>query len=331
MKKEWTTFCVIVLLCFWVVVLAPFIGPEIISWRDILFGGADETTKRIFWMIRLPRVLLAFVAGAGLAASGTCFQAMFRNPLATPFTLGISSGAAFGAAIYVWLDVSFSLGGVSGASVFALLGALGTVALVYGLTQVGTGFSTSTLLLAGVAVNFFFSSLIMFIQYISDESHSMEIVRWLMGNVQAVGEREVLSVAPFVLAGGSVILWMTNELNLLLTGEDLATSRGANVPNLKRLLFFGTSLMIGGVVAFCGPIGFVGMMCPHMCRALVGADHRRLVPVSFVFGGAFLVACDTAARTAIAPAEIPVGVITALLGGPFFLVLLLRRSRALAF
>ncbi len=310
------------------VAAAPFFGMETISPADVWpWSGANSAEFRIFWNMRVPRVMLAFLAGAGLAVSGTCFQSMFHNALATPFTLGVSSGAAFGAALYVWMGFAFGMGALSGITLFALTGALMAVSIVYGLTQLRRGFSSQMLLLAGVAVNFFFSSLILFIQYLSNDAHSMRIIRWLMGNVGTVGLEAVLSVLPFVLVGGSIAFWLTNELNLLLTGDDLALSRGVSVRRVKHWLFFGTSLMIGGIVAFCGPIGFVGMMCPHMCRLLVGADHRRLTPVSFIFGGAFLVVCDTLARIVIAPGEIPVGVVTALLGGPFFLWLLVRNDK----
>jgi iron complex transport system permease protein len=180
------------------------------------------------------------------------------------------------------------------------------------------------MLLAGVAVGFLFSSLILFIQYLSDFAETFRMIRWLMGGLDVVGFEAVLRLAVFVLAGLVVVLLHADELNLLATGEDLAAARGVEVSRTKKVLFFATSLMVGGVVAVCGPIGFVGMMSPHICRLLVGPDHRRLAPVTLLFGGAFLLACDTLARTVIAPAEIPVGVITALLGGPFFLWLLVR-------
>ena len=306
--------------------ILPFIGMEKIRLSDLLFTSADGIKNQIFWKIRLPRVLGAFLAGAGLSLSGMAFQAMFRNPLATPFTLGVSSGAAFGAAVYVRLGLILSLGWFSGQSIGAFLGAFLAIMIVYGLTQLRRGFSTGTLLLAGVAVNFFFSSVIMFIQYLSDFTHSFRIIRWLMGGFEIVGYQFLASLLPFVIVGSLVVFRLTNELNLMTLGEDLALSRGVNVRKVKNWLFFATSMMVGGVVATCGPIGFVGMMAPHMCRLIIGADHRYLAPTSFLFGGLFLAACDTLARTLIAPVEIPVGVITALLGGPFFLWLLLSGS-----
>ncbi|MFW6256013.1 MAG: FecCD family ABC transporter permease, partial [Candidatus Sumerlaeota bacterium] len=273
-------------------------------------------------------------AGAGLSLGGMAFQALFRNPLATPFTLGVSSGASLGAALSVRLGAlslfaAFSQSflmqflGLSAVSIAAFIGALGAIVLVYGLTQVKRGFSTGAMLLAGVAVNFFFSSLILFIQYTSNFYDTFRILRWLMGGLQTVGMGGVFQVLPPVILGVLVIFFYTNELNLLTTGEDLATSRGVAVQRVKAILFFSISIMVGGIVAVCGPIGFVGLMCPHICRLLFGPNHRWLMPASLFFGGIFLVLCDTVARTVFAPTELPVGVFTSLLGGPFFLWLLL--------
>ncbi len=307
-----------------VVLLAPFAGQEVISLTEAFgFGGGES---RIFWDLRVPRVLTGFAAGAGLALSGMAFQALFRNPLATPFTLGVSSGASLGVAIYIRLGLTVGLLGIAGTSMAAFLGALFALSLVYGLTQLRHGFSSATLLLAGVAVSFSFSSLILFVQYLSGQQDSFRIVRMLMGSLDVVGYQPLRSVGLFVLAGSLVLLYLTHELNLLSTGEELAASRGANVTRLKKLVFVTVSLMVGGVVAVCGPIGFVGMMVPHACRLMIGQDHRFLAPATIMTGGGFLVLCDTVARVAIPPAEIPVGVLTALLGGPFFLWLLLTRN-----
>jgi iron complex transport system permease protein len=316
---------ILIFLAVIVFIIAPFWGIESLSLKSI-FQLDDQVKSDILWKIRLPRVIAAFLAGAALAISGMTFQAMFRNPLATPFTLGVSSGAAFGAAIYIKLGVIFSILGVSGQSLSAFIGAILSVLLVYGISQIKKGFTTATMLIAGVAINFFFSSLILFIQYLSDFANSFRIIRWLMGGFEIVGFRPVFTLLPFVLFGSAVLFLLTHELNLFTLGEDIALSRGMDVKKIKALLFFATSLMIGGIVSVCGPSGFIGMMAPHICRLLIGAEHRLLTPASFVFGGAFLVFCDTLSRTLIAPAEIPVGVITALLGGPFFLWLLLSGS-----
>ncbi|MGD9419745.1 MAG: FecCD family ABC transporter permease [Verrucomicrobiota bacterium JB025] len=311
-----------------VLVVSPMVGMEFIPLTD-LWGGAGSLDAGILRDLRVPRVLTAFVVGSALALSGMAFQAVFRNPLATPFTLGTASGASLGAAIYIRFGLSLSLFGVSGISFAAFAGSLLSVAMVYGLTRVRSGFSTATLLLAGVAVSFFFSSLILFIHYISGFANSFRIMRWMMGSVDLAGYDSLFDMLPFVGAGALVVVFKANELNLLMTGDDIAASRGVNVNRTKKLLFVAASLMVGGVVAFCGPIGFVGMMAPHICRLMVGSEHRTLIPATALFGGAFLVICDTLARTVIAPVEMPVGVITALIGGPFFIVLLLRQKGGL--
>ena len=311
--------------------LCPFAGMERLPFA-VLRGARDlpGNVHTIFWQVRVPRVCTAFLVGAGLAACGMAFQAMFRNPLAPPFTLGVAGGASLGAALYVWLGFSFAVLSISGVSVFAFLGALGSISLVYGLTRLRHGFSTATLLLAGIAVNLFSSSLIMLIQYLSDLAGSFKILHWLMGGLEGMGYDRVLGLAPLVATGVLILFAMTHELNLMSVGEELAISRGVDVRRVKHILFLATSICVGAVVAVCGPIGFVGMMVPHMCRLLVGSNHRHLLPTTCLFGGVFLTLCDTLARVLIAPAEIPVGIITSVLGGPFFIWMLVRAPARMA-
>lgn len=297
-------------------------GIKPLSWPEVWNGAGVD--GEIFWRLRLPRVCLGFLAGGALAAGGLAYQAMFRNPLATPFTLGISSGASFGTALYIKLGLSLGWGGLPGQSLAAFLGASLTAALVYGLTRARRGFSTTVLLLAGVAVSFCLTSLILFLQYMGDLTTSFRIGRWLMGGLETVGFAPVLQVLPFAAAGIAVVLALHRELDLLALGEDIAAARGVAVSRAKKLLFLAVSLMVGGTVAACGPIGFVGLIVPQAGRLLIGPRHGPLALFSVLGGGAFLVLCDVAARTVIAPAEIPAGVVTALLGGPFFLALLLR-------
>ncbi|MHB9027487.1 MAG: FecCD family ABC transporter permease [Candidatus Latescibacterota bacterium] len=322
MKKN-VFLLVLALAALATLVLSPVIGMRRVPLEAVLHPFTGGVEADIFWRMRIPRTLVAFLAGTALSLSGMAFQALFRNPLATPFTLGVASGAAFGAAVSVLLGISFSFLGVSGQAFGSLAGALLTIGAVYGLSQTRRGFSTTSMLLAGVAVSFFFSSLILFLQYLSDFTQSFRIVRWLMGGIEVAGYGAVFGLLPFTLAGGATVFFLSGELNLITTGEDIAASRGVEVNRVRTVLFLAVSLMVGGVVAVCGPIGFVGLMAPHISRLLVGANHRHLAPASLLFGGAFLTLCDTLARTVIAPAEIPVGVITAILGGPFFLWLLI--------
>lgn len=310
---------VIALSTLLVLVISPWVGLG-----DI---GAEDIRRQILIDIRLPRVMMAFVAGCGLAVCGMVFQAMFNNPLATPFTLGVASGASLGAVLSLSLGVGFTIFGISGTTLSAFAGALIAISFVYGISRFRYGFSGETLLLTGVAVSFFFSSLILFTQYLSDVNDAFRIVRWLMGGLGYSGYGELLQLLPPVTLCCGVVLWLSRELNLLMTGDDIALSRGVAVSRVRYLLFLTTSLCVGAIVSFCGPIGFVGMMVPHICRLLIGSDHRWLVPATMLFGGGFLILCDCIARLLLAPTELPVGVITTLLGGPFFLWLLIRTRR----
>ncbi len=317
----------IVCCCLLTLLITPFVGITFFGISDVLPlfqpGSVQTLNASIFISMRVPRVLLAFFAGAGLALSGLVYQTLFRNPLATPYTLGISGGASLGAALCVISGVNFVIAGFDAQTIFAFSGAMVAIAIVYSIARFNKSFSVMTLLLAGVALNFFFSSIILFIQYIGNFTDSIRIMRWLMGGVETVGYQSLTTLIPVTLVSTLVILCLTRELNLLSIGEDIAATRGASVSRLKITLFLVTSLQIGTTVALCGPIGFIGMMAPHIARILVGPDHKVLSYTSLLIGGSFLVLCDTLARTLIAPAEMPVGIITALLGGPFFLWLLL--------
>jgi iron complex transport system permease protein len=310
-------FAILILLSLAALIVFPMLGST-----DVL---NDPMGREILLKLRIPRVLTAFLAGIALAASGMIFQALFRNPLATPYTLGVSGGAALGATIWMRFGAPLLFLGVSGTSIAGFLGALGAAALVYGLARIKSGFPTATLLLAGVAVNLFFSSLILLMQYFSDPGETFRMIRWLMGGFSVVGFTTPANLFVFVCAGLLIAGLLTREMNLLLTGEELAGARGVNVDRTKKLLFLSASLMTGAAVAFCGPIAFVGLMVPHICRQLIGSDHRKLFPAVILFGGAFLVICDGLARTVLAPVEMPAGLITSLLGGPFFLWLLLKK------
>jgi iron complex transport system permease protein len=289
--------------------------------------AADAMEARIVRDVRLPRVSLAFIAGAALATAGMAFQALFRNALATPYTLGVSAGASLGAALYVHSGATAMFAGIPGETFAALAGAACSTLLVYVLARAAIGFSAATLLLAGVAVSFLCTSIILAIQYIGDVTTSFRIGRWLLGGLEVVGFSPVWHVLPFAAIGVATVLTICRDLDQLTVGEELAASRGVSVATIKRLIFGAASLMVGGVVATCGPIGFVGLIVPHVGRMALGPRHHTLAPFCVLAGGAFLVACDTAARTVIAPIEIPVGIVTALVGGPFFLALLIRHTR----
>jgi iron complex transport system permease protein len=310
--------------------LAPTIGSAPISLRRVFDGSipfADNPDAQIFFISRLPRTLAAALVGAALAASGVVFQSLLRNPLATPFTLGVSSGAALGAMLAITFPLPLAIGGLTAVPVASFAGALGAVAVVYFLSTVRRhGLSTSVLLLAGITLNAFFSSLILFVQYLADFSQTMRTVRWLMGDLDVASYTPILVALPFVLAAFAVFAWLPRALNLLTLGPDAASARGVDVQRTQRLAFFSASLATGAAVSLGGPVGFIGIIVPHLVRLLVGADHRLVLPASALFGAAFLVVCDVAARTLIAPMVLPVGILTAMIGGPFFLWLLIRRG-----
>lgn len=321
MKSKYPVRNIILLTLFTIAVLtvAPFLGMKVINPAGILSG---ELSPDIFINIRIPRVLLGFLAGSCLAACGMVFQALFRNPLATPFTLGIASGASFGAAFTILTGLTGMVLWVPSTTIGALGGAFAAMLLVYGFSSLQRNMSSITILLAGIAVSFLFSSLLMFVQFLSNLRHSFQIIRWLMGGLEVYGYRQIISMLPLAILGMTAIFAKLPELDLLLTGEDSAKTRGVNVARTKTVLFFATSIVVGAIVSVCGPIGFIGMMTPHLCRLVFGYNHKILGPATFLSGGVFLVICDTVARTIIAPSEIPVGVITSLLGGPFFLWIL---------
>jgi iron complex transport system permease protein len=306
------------------VLATPWLGMQSLGWADV-WGGGDPLLGDIFWKLRLPRTLTALLAGCGLALGGAAFQALFRNPLAEPFTLGVSSGASAGVALALYLGGGAVLGGLlSLENVFSFTGALLAIGIVYVFSRLKTDFSAATLLLAGVAVNFFFSSLIMLLQHLVDPHNAARMFRAMIGGIAAANQRHLLLTLPFVLLGAALTVAHYRELDIMSCGEETALARGVETGRVRRRLFIGDSLMVGGITALCGPVGFVGLVAPHICRMLVGPDHKRILPASALFGGAFLVLADLAAKLVIAPAELPVGVVSSLCGAPFFLWLLLR-------
>ena len=307
-------------------VLMPLIGSSDASLAGALRGESPDS--EILFQVRLPRVMLAGLAGGALALAGVVFQALLRDALATPFTLGVSNGAALGAVAAICLGWR-TVAGLPALWVSALVGALGVMALVVSLASEGRRMSSFTLLLTGVTINSICMAAILFLHYSAGLTQSFAIVRWLMGGIDSPAPLTLSLLAITILSAFGLAVWKSPQLNLLSVGEEWATTRGVNLRSLMRLSFLLGSLLTAAVTAFTGPIGFVGLIVPHALRMVVGADHRLLVPASFCVGGGFLVVCDTIARTAMAPAEIPVGVITAMLGGPFFIWLLRSRRGSL--
>jgi len=312
------------------ILFAPLAGSTDIDLRRVFDRSlpfADNTDAQIFFVARLPRTLAGAVVGAALASAGVVFQGLLRNPLATPFTLGISSGSALGAMLAITWGWSFAALGLPAVPLASFAGAIVAVGIVYWLARARhAGLSTNVLLLAGVTMNAFFSALILFVQYFADFAQTYRTLRWLMGDLDVSSYESLIATVPLLTAAFAAFAWLARPLNLLSLGPDSAESRGIDVVRAQRTAFLSGSLATGAAVSVAGPIGFIGIIIPHLVRLIVGADHRVVLPASALFGAAFLVGCDLLARTVMSPIEVPVGVITALIGGPFFLWLLVRKG-----
>jgi len=298
--------------------VAPMIGATWIPW------GAEGDAGIIFHKIRLPRVLLGMCAGATLAAAGASLQTMLRNPLASPYTLGISGGAAFGA----MLAMESSLASIPGMpQVCGMAGGAVAAGIVWGLGRRRGGLPPGELVLAGVTASFLFSALTLIALNRVSATRALHVVRWLMGGLDVVGYDALRQSAPWCAAAVALLLLAARDLHQVAAGDEAAASRGVSVPRTQILTFLATSLGSAAVVSVCGPIGFVGLIVPHAVRLMVGPDPRVLLPASLFAGAGFLALCDAGARVMSRPEELPVGVVTATLGGPFFLWLLKTRGR----
>ncbi|MGI5439949.1 FecCD family ABC transporter permease [Streptomyces shenzhenensis] len=293
------------------------------DWSEPYWSGARET---IVLDVRAPRVLLGAVTGAGLAVVGTAMQALVRNPLAEPYLLGVSSGASLGAVVVIVFGVTL-LGPVS-LSAAAFAGALGALLLVYATARTGGRITSVRLVLSGVAIAAVLTAVLDLLLLTTDRGNEARaVLAWTLGGLGGVTWGTLWLPSAALVIGIGVLLVQARNLNLLLAGEEAATTMGLDVARFRARMFVLLSLVTGVLVAAAGPIGFVGLMLPHIVRLFVGGDHRRVLPTAALGGAVFLVWADIAARTVAAPSEIPVGVLTALCGGPFFLWLLRRDAR----
>ena len=274
------------------VFLAPFIGSVSIPIKDVF-------NSEIFLNIRLPRVAFAFIVGFSLSMIGVIFQALLRNDLATPYTLGVSSGGALGAVISIKSGLSIAFLGFTTTAIFSIVGSVFTIFIIYWIAKNKIGISPVTLVLTGVTVSLFFSSMILFIHYIADFTETYRMIRWLMGGLQITGWNYSIILFPFAILIFLFFYINSNAFNIMSAGRDLALSKGVNVELLQKYSFFGSSILIGLVVAFAGPIGFIGLIIPHLMRLIFGPDHKVLLVTAALFGGIFLVWCDTIARIII--------------------------------
>jgi iron complex transport system permease protein len=287
---------------------------------SLALGPVHDPSGWVITRLRLPRVALAMLAGSSLAVSGCVLQALLRNELADPYTLGISAGAGLSAGTLILMQASLP------AAAYLLAGSAGAVlaaAAVWALSRVGGG-GDPRILLAGVTVNLVGASLLLLIEFFGPVSRLVEIVRWMMGDLSAVDATVPLYLLPFAIAGMALVAFRTGTLNQLAMGDDLAATRGVSVGRERNILLAAASILAGGVVGAVGPIGFVGLMVPHAMRRMAGSDYRTLVPTSAVGGMILLLFADVLSRVVVSPAEIPIGIVMALSGGPFFMFLLLR-------
>lgn len=286
-------------------------------------NGIHET---ILLKIRIPRVLVCLLIGAGLSVSGTVYQGIFRNPMADPYVLGISSGAAFGATIAIITGMSTLWGGFGFVTVSAFISAIAVVFIVYKISSVGKKVPVTTLLLAGIAVNYFLLAAISFMM-IFNRNQIEQIVFWTMGSVSTSEWQHLTILFPVVLAEIVIMCAYSKNLNILSLGEENAIGLGVEIEKVKRILILVSSITVAVCVSVAGIIGFIGLIIPHSVKLLLGSDHKLLIPCSALGGAIFLTICDLLARSLISPAEIPVGIVTSLFGAPYFLFLLVRNKK----
>ena len=286
---------------------------------------SDWFSDTIVWGLRLHRIILSIVAGMGLAIAGAVMQGILKNPLASPFTLGISSAASFGAALAIVLGAGFAGGEwliIGNAFVFTLLASM----TVYGLAKY-KGITSETLILAGIAIMYLFQAMTSFLQYVGQSEQVAEVVFWMMGSLGRSSWEKVGIVSFIIALCFPYLLFKSWDINALGAGDETAASLGVNVEKTRVLCMMAVSLITAGVICFTGTIGFIGLVSPHITRMVIGGDHRFLLPASAIIGGLLLLAADTAARTILAPVIMPVGIMTAFLGVPFFVYLFIRRKK----
>lgn len=323
MKKPFLSSLLFLLFAF---VLSLAIGSVFISptemWK-ILRGVGEDKFAFIIWNIRLPRTVLIALTGAALSGSGASYQGLFRNPLADPFLIGVASGAGLGAVIAMSIQWPYSFWGLMAIPMAAFIAALLTVFIVYFLARVGQTIPTTNLILAGVAFSSFATSLTSFLM-LRSTSEVRRALGWLLGGASQTGWTAILAMLPYLVIGLGILIIFGYRLNLLQFGDDQAQHMGVNVNRTKTILLIASSLATAAAVAFSGIIGFIGLVVPHIMRLWFGADYRKLIPLSIISGASALLLSDILARVVLAPQEIPVGIITALVGAPFFLWVLRR-------
>lgn len=326
-KKYTTAYLISIVLLFSSMWIGISFGSVDIPFSTLWDKTTDPVAHSILWKIRMPRVILAALIGASLAIAGAAFQGLLKNPLADPYTLGISSGASVGAVMTIFLGISIPGLGLFTLPVFSMLGAAITIVFVLMFARlVDRTMKMETLILTGIIFSSFLGACISLMVALTGEQ-LREIIGWLMGSVSMRGWPYVKMILPFMLIG-VIIIWLNRrELNAMIYGEERAQYLGVNVKRSKYMILAGGSILTGAAVAASGTIGFVGLVVPHMIRILIGADHRHLLPLSLLNGASLLVICDLVSRTIIAPVELPIGVITSFIGAPVFAYIFFKQRR----
>lgn len=330
MSKNWLGYIVSLLLLGGAILLGVTVGTVAISPEVLWNPASDEAAANILWNIRMPRVVLAGLVGAALAIAGAAFQGLLKNPLADPYTLGVSSGASVGAVMTLFFGISIPFLGNFTLPVMSMLGALLTMLAVISFAKmVDRSMKMETVILTGIIFSSFLGSVISLMIALTGEE-LRQIIGWLLGSVSMRGWPYVQMALPFVIIG-SFLLWLNRrELNAMLFGEDRARHLGVDVRKRKMVILIAGSVLTGAAVAVSGTIGFVGLVVPHITRLLWGSDHRHLLPLSFINGATLLIICDLVSRTIISPTELPVGVITAFIGAPVFAFIFFRQRKGVA-
>lgn len=325
----WMIFLTISVLALGIIAIT--IGPAGISlaelWKIVINAqDANQVYKTILVKIRIPRVILSCLVGAALAVAGVIMQGLIQNPMADPYIVGTSAGAGLGATIAIVFNLNIHLLGLSSVPLFAFTGALVTVFIVYQLARQGNKVPVVHFLLAGMAIGFFLNALQSMVMVMGVKDYH-KIVYWLMGSMARASWKDVYIILPYFIIGLLITLYIGRDLNLILMGEETAHNLGVNVERLKKIVLIVSALLTAAAVSVSGVIGFVGLIIPHIVRMITGPDHRKLIPAATIVGGGFLMLSDTIARTLFSPTELPVGIITALCGGPFFLYQLKKNKQ----
>lgn len=328
-RSKWTLSLIfLTILLFSSIYISISTGPIKMTFIEImqaLTGSGSDLNSKVIWGLRFPRAMMAVFVGAGLTVAGVGMQALFKNPMASPYILGLSSGAAFGAALAMVLGVSFIPGFLSIPSM-AFIFCFLTLMIVYSIAHGHGRVPVETLLLAGIAVGAFFSALVNLLTYLADDELA-GIVYWMMGDLTQFGWTNVQIVMPMITIGAAVIYYFSRDLNAMMLGDNHALNLGIEVSRVRLYVLLACALVTAAAVSFVGIIGFVGLVVPHMVRIIVGPDHRILIPASLLAGASFLVLCDLLSRLVLYPAALPIGILTALVGAPYFIYLLRRKRR----